>query len=110
MKQYHDIYYHWVIRRDLSMHKIKIAFGEKEKKVKLDDILVDIGVRKGLIEKVDDGYVFIGDYEEFLEFKQKKNMKTYDWLEWSDKRGGDFWDYFDSPLLASHDPSFTPLI
>lgn len=63
------------------MHKIKIAFGEKEKKVKLDDILFDIGVRKGLIEKVDDGYAFIGDYEEFLEFKQKKNMKTYDWSE-----------------------------
>ncbi|MBN2065709.1 MAG: hypothetical protein JW771_02755 [Candidatus Thermoplasmatota archaeon] len=40
--------------------------------IKLNDDLFEIALRKGLIEKTDDGYVFVGDYEELLAFKKKK--------------------------------------
>ncbi len=40
--------------------------------IKLNDDLFEIALRKGLIEKTDDGYVFVGDYEELLAFKKEK--------------------------------------
>ena len=69
------------------MHKIKIMDVNQEwqttnkkikrnrkKTIKINDSLFEIGLRKGLIEKNEDGYYFIGDYEELLAFKTKKNM------------------------------------
>ncbi len=41
--------------------------------IKLNDDLFEIALRKGLIEKTDDGYVFVGDYEELLAFKKRKH-------------------------------------
>ena len=81
------------------MHKIKILdmdqekeiFEEdlkqqkngkkKEKFIKINDSLFEIGLRKGLIEKNEDGYYFIGDYEELLAFKNSKPTAYFELLE-----------------------------
>ena len=64
------------------MHKVKIMDVNKgqiqEKKylkqsykiIKINDSLFEIGIRKGLIEKNNDEYYFIGDYEELIAFKK----------------------------------------
>ena len=43
----------------------------KEKSIKINDELFEIALREGLIEKTEDGYVFIGTYEDALKFKKK---------------------------------------
>jgi len=81
------------------MHKVKIMDVNQEqqyidedpkhkknkkkrgKTIKIDDSLFEIGVRKGLIEKNEDGYYFIGDYEELLAFKNKRPTKSFEWLD-----------------------------
>ena len=80
------------------MHKIKIMDinqdeeldnnlkyqkdGKKsEKIVKINDDLFEIAVRKGLIEKNEDGYYFVGDYEELLAFINKSSIKSFEWLD-----------------------------
>ena len=78
------------------MHKIKIIDIDQEqqilkkdyrpnkkttKSIKIDDNLLEIGLRKGLIEKNKDGYYFIGDREELLAFKNKKSLKSFEWLD-----------------------------
>lgn len=52
-----------------------------EKYIKIDDYLFEIGLRKGLIEKTEDGYIFVGDYEELLAFRSQGRVKSFDWLE-----------------------------
>ena len=76
------------------MHKIKImdmeqegpSVGKKTKKakgkiIKINDSLFEIGIRKGIIEKYEDGYYFVGDYEELLAFKTTKPVKDFKWLD-----------------------------
>ena len=76
------------------MHKIKIMDVNQEwqttnkkikrnrkKAIKINDSLFEIGLRKGLIEKNEDGYYFIGDYEELLDFKTKKPENEFKWLD-----------------------------
>lgn len=81
------------------MHKIKIIDINQEKQlfdkdlkhqksrkknvetIKIDDSLFEIGLRKGLIEKNEDEYYFIGDYEELLAFKTKKSPKLFELLD-----------------------------
>ena len=65
------------------MHKINVSFGEgkKEKIIKIEDSLFEIALRKGLIEKTEDGYFFIGDSEELLAFISKGKEKIFDWLD-----------------------------
>ncbi len=81
------------------MHKIKIidvdpgeeVFEEdlkqqkngkkKEKFIKINDSLFEIGLRKGLIEKNDDEYYFIGDYEELLAFKNARPSESFELLD-----------------------------
>jgi len=65
------------------MHKINVSFdeGKKEKMIKIEDSLFEIALRKGLIEKTEDGYFFIGDYEELLAFMSKSKEKIFDWLD-----------------------------
>lgn len=81
------------------MHKIKIMdvgqeqqYIDKDSKckknkkehgkiIKIDDSLFEIGVRKGFIEKNEDGYYFIRDYEELLAFKNKRPTKSFEWLD-----------------------------
>jgi len=48
---------------------------KKEKSIKINDSLFDIALRKGLIEKTEDGYIFIGDYEDLIAFKNKGNKR-----------------------------------
>jgi len=69
------------------MHKIKILDENKEfifnkhsknkKKrserfIKIKDSLFEFGLKKGLIEKDGDEYCFIGNFEKFLAFKNKR--------------------------------------
>ena len=43
-----------------------------EKTIKITDELFELALRERLIEKTDDGYVFIGKYEEIKAFQKKK--------------------------------------
>ena len=66
------------------MHKIKIIDEKTEhendnklskqnknyKTIKICDSLFEIGMRKGLIEKNNDDYYFVGDYEDLIAFKK----------------------------------------
>jgi len=49
--------------------KVKI---NKEKTIKIDDRLFDIALREGLIEKTDDGYLFVGTFEDLLAFRKRR--------------------------------------
>jgi len=88
------------------MHKIKILNVSQEKKIfnknikndksnkrkdiviKINDNLFEIGLRKGLIEKNDGGYFFIGDYEELLAFKNQESNRFFELLDLSNSSGG----------------------
>lgn len=59
----------------------KKILAKKEKVIKINDSLFDIALRKGLIEKTEDGYIFIGDYEELLAFKKRGKKRSFDWLD-----------------------------
>jgi len=68
-----------------TSHRKKVA-AKTEKVIKINDDLFDIAMRKGLIEKTDDGYIFIGEYEDLVAFKEKrikniKNKKSFTWLD-----------------------------
>jgi len=76
------------------MHKIRIMdqeqqllkrglrfYKKRNRPIKINDNLFEIGLRKGLIEKNEDGYYFVGDYNELLAFKYKKLDKSFEWLE-----------------------------
>ena len=61
------------------MHKVTVVLedydeykDDKQDKVviEINDNLFEIALRKGLIEKIGEEYVFIGDYEELLAFKE----------------------------------------
>jgi hypothetical protein len=70
---------------EFVMHKIKIMDANREqnandkcskrdknyKTIKICDSLFEIGLRKGLIEKNNDEYYFVGDYEELIAFKNE---------------------------------------
>jgi len=51
-----------------------------KKILKINDNLFEIALRKGLIEKNEDEYYFIGDYGELLAFKAKTPSKSFEWL------------------------------
>jgi len=76
------------------MHKIRIMdqeqqalkrglrfYRKRNRSIKINDNLFEIGLRKGLIEKNEDGYYFVGDCTELLAFKYKKLAKSFEWLE-----------------------------
>ena len=75
------------------MHKIKIMDAEQakpssnknlkstEKIIKINDNLFEIGIRKGLIEKNEDGCYFVGDYEDLLAFINSKKENKFEWLD-----------------------------
>ena len=101
------------------MHKIKVMDVNQEnkflrksskqnKKIKIDDNLFEIGLRKGLIEKNEDGYYFVGDYEELLAFKNNKSSNSFELLDWSEIRGGglEYTFRFTSSCIST--PSSTP--
>jgi len=53
-------------------YKIKV-YEEKEKNIKISVKLFDLMKSEGFIQKVDDGYAFVGKREDLLEFKKKKH-------------------------------------
>ena len=52
-----------------------------EKIIKINDNLFEIGIRKGLIEKNEDGCYFVGDYEDLLAFINSKKENKFEWLD-----------------------------
>ena len=94
------------------MQKIKIidinSGNQKEKDIEIEDSLFDIAIRKGLIEENENGYYFIGDYEELLAYKIKKSAKKLSLSDWIISHGGGqitFW--FTSSCILT--PSLPPL-
>ena len=57
---------------DLFTKNIKNDKSKSKKILKINDDLLEFGLRKGLIEKDKDGFLFLGSYEKFLDFKNKK--------------------------------------
>jgi len=52
------------------------------KTIKIEDSLFEIGLRKGLIEKNEDGYYYpVGDYGELLAFKNNSSSQLFEWLD-----------------------------
>ena len=96
--------------QQISNKKIKSYKKKKLKTIKINDELFEIGLRKGLIEKNEDGYYFIGDSQELLEFKNIKISKSYELSDWSEYRGGGLEYTFDSPLLVSQPPLLPPFL
>ncbi|MFO7677395.1 MAG: hypothetical protein R6V50_03315 [Thermoplasmatota archaeon] len=45
---------------------------QKEKNIRISNKLFDLMKSEGLLRKCDDGYVFVGKYEEVMELKHKK--------------------------------------
>jgi hypothetical protein len=63
---------------DYSSKDMKV----KSKMIEIDDNLLEIGMRKGLIEKSGDMYYFIGDYEDLIAFTNNKSkIMNKDWLD-----------------------------
>ncbi|UCH71522.1 MAG: hypothetical protein JSW62_03740 [Thermoplasmatales archaeon] len=67
-----------VFEKNLKSNKQK---RKKDIEIKINDSLFEIGLRKGLIEKNDDGYYFIGDYEELLAFKNNGPSNEFELLD-----------------------------
>jgi hypothetical protein len=55
-------------------YKIKMTH-DKAKNVKVSDKVFDLMLDEGLLRKTDDGYVFVGKYED-LHGKKKKKTST----------------------------------
>jgi hypothetical protein len=52
-------------------YKIKMTH-DKSKNVKVSDKVFDLMLDEGLLRKTDDGYVFVGKYEDLYSKKKKK--------------------------------------
>ena len=51
-------------------YKIKVN-NDRAKNVKISDKVFELMMSEGLIKKTDDGYVFVGKYEDLYEKKKK---------------------------------------
>ena len=68
----YDIEQEYLFEEANNKYEIKIFKG-KEKNIKISNKLFDLMKSEGLIQKVDDGYVFVGKKEDLMEQKKKKN-------------------------------------
>ena len=59
-------------RVEIFTKNLKNQNSKSKKIVKINDELLEFGLRKGLIEKDRDGFFFLGSYEKFLDFKNEK--------------------------------------
>jgi hypothetical protein len=57
-------------------YKIKMTY-DKVKNVKVSDKVFDLMLDEGLLRKTDDGYVFVGRYEDLQGKKRKKPRFKY---------------------------------
>jgi len=67
----YDIGQEYLFENTNDEYEIKI-YKDKEKNIKISNKLFDLMKSEGLIQKVDDGYVFVGKYEDMMELKKKK--------------------------------------
>ena len=68
----YDIEQEYLFEDTNNKYEIKIH-NSKEKNIKISNKLFDLMKSEGLIQKVDDGYVFVGKKEDLMEQKKKKN-------------------------------------
>ena len=68
----YDIEQEYLFEDTKNNYEIKIH-NNKEKNIKISNKLFDLMKSEGLIQKVDDGYVFVGKYEDIMELKKRKN-------------------------------------
>ncbi len=68
----YDIEQEYLFEEANNKYEIK-TFKDKEKNIKISNKLFDLMKSEGLIQKVDDGYVFVGKKEDLMEPKKKKN-------------------------------------
>ena len=68
----YDIEQEYLFEEANDKYEIKIFKG-KEKNIKISNKLFDLMKSEGLIQKVDDGYVFVGKKEDLMGPKKKKN-------------------------------------
>lgn len=68
----YDIEQEYLFEEANNKYEIKIH-NSKEKNIKISNKVFDLMKSEGLIQKVDDGYVFIGKKEDLMEPKKKKN-------------------------------------
>jgi hypothetical protein len=59
------------IHNESPEYKIKMTY-DKEKNIKISNKVFDLMLDEGLLHKTDDGYVFVGKYEDFPGKKTKK--------------------------------------
>jgi hypothetical protein len=57
-------------------YRIKMAY-DKSRNVKVSDKVFDLMLDEGLLRKTDDGYVFVGKYEDLNGKKRKKLRIKY---------------------------------
>jgi len=53
-------------------YEVKVL-KDKGKNVKISSKIFDLMLSEGMIRKVDDGYVFVGKYEDLMELKKIKH-------------------------------------
>ena len=67
----YDIGQEYLFENTNDEYEIKI-YKDKEKNIKISNKLFDLMKSEGLIQKVDDGYVFVGKKEDLMEPKKKE--------------------------------------
>jgi len=67
----YDIGQEYLYEDNSDEYEIKIH-KENNKNIKISNKLFDLMKSEGLIQKVDDDYVFVGKYKDLMEFKKKK--------------------------------------
>ena len=67
----YDIGQEYLFEETNDEYELKI-YKDKGKNVKISNKLFDLMKSEGLLQKTDDGYVFVGKKEDLMELKKKK--------------------------------------
>ena len=68
----YDIEQEYLFEDTNDKYEIKIH-NSKEKNIKISNKLFDLMKSEGLIQKVDDGYIFVGKKEDLMVANKKEN-------------------------------------
>jgi len=60
------------LNNETPEYKIKMT-NDKEKNIKISNKVFDLMLNEGLLRKTDDGYVFVGKYEDIYDKKKEKH-------------------------------------
>ncbi len=55
-----------------KIKKFDKAIADRTKSIKITEKVFDLMLSEGMLQKTDNGYVFVGKYEDVREFKNKK--------------------------------------